>query len=387
MIAGPGRDGSSNAHWKGNGRMTERKLLPATWPLLAAALILIHGGAASSATLTIDALGLECVLPEGARQVDGKTVTWADGSASLKVLVLKPVDRISVEAIPIEERKGWVTRGAADAQYGPLSGTRYVFGRPSGEDWRSKGKVFFVAKARDRTLILAGHWENPQGRQRVRDALRSVQKMREGEGSEGDKVDAYIRHALRVFADKDTNLNYRLLANASLFGRQSAKISRAMQECYRHPMMIPIDENLTKEQFHQTLASVGKAAAGLDQLRKIAKPTRELDQVEAAILLDKQIVGDGLCTLMTKTGRELTFGFKMDPAKPQAIVFLRRCKLTLAQIAEKHGKPQTTPDLAYQDTKAGKIPMKTAFYGRIFLARFAEERTLYVIRFWMPPAR
>lgn len=175
-----------------------------------------------------------------------------------------------------------------------------------------------------------------------------------------DAVATYVDHALRL-ADEKAPLALFALRNAELFGKKLDAIQPAREKMLKTGA--PKAMELQKEV--EPLAD--KVMRVIDEklatLAIDAKPTAKSDQIEARMLLDPKVVGNGA---FVETG---AFG---NPWR----VLIFGARPSLPYIKETYGPPDKT--------RSSKNGLEYYFYGRLMLMGKAGGDNLIVTRFVAP---
>lgn len=160
-----------------------------------------------------------------------------------------------------------------------------------------------------------------------------------------DWVEVYVNHALERASGPD-------LINAAMFRPDDQALAAAAQtKCER--LQLPPDASAKVDAIlHEGLFN------DLDTCRGPA-PSAETDQIEARILMDPDVVGDGLC-----------HPHIYNSARDRLLVFLAPCRLTMSQFEQRYGPAVET--IQSND--------KLHFYGRIIVFEQTNGRVRGIVR-------
>lgn len=176
----------------------------------------------------------------------------------------------------------------------------------------------------------------------------------------GDKgpVEKYIDAALNPGSDTSKEQQYYHLLHAQLFGRRKAEITAALAPLKDQPFALVTDPE--EQKLHARLGNILLGArTSFVTLQGMVNPTPESDRVEAAILQDDRLIGDGRCQ-------------QLDPQGVNMLLCLRPTLLTASNVEGKHGKPQ-------KEHKA-ENGTRFLFYGRTVVIAEKDNAPLMVIR-------
>ena len=149
-----------------------------------------------------------------------------------------------------------------------------------------------------------------------------------------------------------TGIAYCLLKNAINWGSDTGTISNLLEKCSA-PSLEGLISSKTKDFSKEVAESIGELKANTD-IKHV--------ELEAAIITDRDIVGEGLCFMVGN--QENT---------DRVFIFLDDCKLTLPDIKRIYGKPTA------EYTAANG--WKYYFYGRVFFCSAPDSKTLRIGRF------
>jgi hypothetical protein len=145
------------------------------------------------------------------------------------------------------------------------------------------------------------------------------------------EAERYVRIAINA---KDGHL----LANAQIFFPYDPRLKDAWLKAKDRPL--PKD----------ALNLMHSAFAGLEETRDLeqgAQPSKEMDEIEAKMLLDKDLVGSGLW-----------LDALADSQKCKFLIFLEPCNLKVSEIKKKYGEPS-------KPVHSGDVTLH--FYGRMVI--------------------
>jgi hypothetical protein len=177
---------------------------------------------------------------------------------------------------------------------------------------------------------------------------------REGDGPELRDVESYVEYALDLAERGESEAASWHLTNALMFGHRSKEIE---QHLSRLPQLGSSGISLMRNgefdpEAQRMVDFVVTYTGGIDmgpkELAGMVSVSPVSDQIEARMLLDQELVGDGKC----QPG-----GFE----GVQMLVFLRQNRLSIAAAKERYGEPTRI----HQSQLGGEY----VFWGRFLIFR------------------
>lgn len=166
-----------------------------------------------------------------------------------------------------------------------------------------------------------------------------------------DPVAEFVERALVLANGQNKEAAYCALVNAREFGLRIGELEeslRAVPEPGAGIQLLDKDGRIdnNSQGYTDRVARFGNSlAVEMKKIQAKVKSGKRWDDIEAAMLMDKDLVGDGKCVGCWEGGAEkglLQLHARRQEGEFGGFLFLRPNKLTLQRIITRYGKPQWT---------------------------------------------